>query len=159
MADVVQVKYMMDNATPDSVARFICLAALGEVPGARIDTLPMASLYAYENYRDTALTAFSDEYDRFSMSLPLPKKMKIFSMAGTIDPQGLGYDLGLHYVDQIREKGMTLAEVKEELAEFKKACAQDPATYERFMKGFKVVLELDHGKDLSQDIYKEYTDI
>lgn len=158
MADVVQVKYVMDNASPDSTARFICLAALGKVAGAKIDTLPVATLYAYDNYRDSALTLFSDEFDRFSSGLPLPDKMRILAMAGTIDPQGLGYELGLHYVDQIREKGMTLADVRKELAEFKKACESDPDTYERFMKGFKVVLKIDRGKDLSQEIYDEYAD-
>lgn len=158
MADVVQVKYVMDNASPDSTARFLCLAALGKVPGARIDTLPVATLYAYDNYRDSALTLFSDEFDRFSSGLPLPDKMRILAMAGTVDPQGLGYELGLHYVDQIREKGMTLAEVRDELAEFKKACESDPETYERFMKGFKVVLKIDRGKDLNQEIYDEYAD-
>lgn len=158
MADVVQVKYIMDNSTPDSTARFICLAALGKVPGARIDSLPIASLYAYEHYKDSALNIFSDEFDRFSGSLPLPDKMKILSMAGTIDPQGLGYDLGLHYVDQIREKNMTVEQVETELKEFEKCCQSDPDTYTRFMKGFRVVLKLDRGKDLNPEIYKRFAE-
>lgn len=158
MADVVQVKYVMDNASPDSTARFICLAALGKVPGARIDSLPIASLYAYEHYKDSALNIFSDEYDRFSASLPLPEKMKILSMAGTVDPQGLGYDLGLHYVDQIREKNMTVQQVETELKEFEKCCQSDPDTYTRFMKGFRLVLKLDQGKDLNPEIYKRFAE-
>lgn len=156
MADVVQVRYVMDHSTPDSTARFICLAALGKVPGARIDTLPIATLYAYENYRDSALAVFSDEYDRFSMTLPLADKMKILALAGSVDPQALGYELGLHYADQIREKNMTAAEVRRELAEFKKACADDPDTYERFLKGFGIVLKIDNGRDIPEEIYKEY---
>lgn len=158
MADIVQVKYVMDNASPDSTARFICLAALGKVNGARIDTLPMATLYAYEHYKDSALNIFSDEYDRFSSSLPLPEKMKILAMAGTVDPQGLGYDLGLHYVDQIREKNMSVAQVEAELKEFEKCCESDPETFTRFMKGFQVVLKLDQGKDLNPEIYKRFAE-
>lgn len=152
--DAGRVAFVMENATPDSVARFICLAALGKVPGARIDTLPTATLYAYENYKDSALTIFSDEFDRFSSTLPLPEKMKILVLAGTLDPQGIGYDLGLHYADQIREKKMTASQVREEIKAFREAA--DSQTYERFIKGFQVVLKADGGNDLPAEIYNEY---
>ncbi len=53
IGDAGRVSYMMKNVTPDSVARFICDAALGKVEGARIDSLPTATLYAYEHYKNT----------------------------------------------------------------------------------------------------------
>lgn len=157
-SDAEKVAYVMEHATPDSVARFICLGALGRIEGVSIDTLANATLYSYENYTDTTLAQFSNEFDRFSASLDLPDRMKLLSMAGTIDPQGLGYDLGLHYVDQIREKGMTVKEIKAELAEFRKACGKDTETYDRFMKGFRIALKLDRGKDLKEEIYREFAD-
>ena len=156
LSDAQRVAYVMEKASPDSVARFICLAALGKVPGAKIDTLATASLYAYEHYSDSTLTIFSDEFDRFSSSLPLPDRMRIIAQAGLIDPQGLGYELGLHYVDQIREQKMTPAQVKEEVEALRKACADDPKTFTRFLTGFKTVLKLDRGKDLDAEIYDTF---
>lgn len=156
LSDGERVAYVMDNASPDSVARFICLAALGKVPGAKIDTLATASLYAYEHYSDSTLTIFSDEFDRFSSSLPLPDRMRIMALSGLIDPQGLGYELGLHYVDQIRERKMNTAEVKAEIEALRKACADDPKTFSRFLTGFKTVLRLDRGKDLDAEVYEAF---
>lgn len=152
--DSKRVAYMMEHASPDSVARFICLAALGKVSGARIDTLATASLYAYSNYSDSTLNVFSDEYERFIETRPLPDKMRLYAMAGTVDPQGLGLELGLRYADQIRANEMTPEEVEAELAEFRKAAGEE--TYGRFLKGFKVVLNYDAGRDIPAGIYQKY---
>lgn len=157
IGDAARVEYMMSETTPDSVARFICNAALGKVPGAKIDTLSNATLYAYENYADSALMAFSEEFDNYSASLPLADKMKILSLAGMTDPQGLGYELGLEYSATIRDKRLTLAQVKEEIGAFKNACASDSDTYRRFIIGFQTALKVDHGKEIPEDIYKHYS--
>ncbi len=157
-SDAEKVAYVMQNATPDSVARFICRAALGQIPGAHIDTLATATLYAYENYADSTLTVFSDEYDRFSASLPLTERMRILAMAGMVDAQGLGYELGLHYVDQIRTRQMTTPQVKAEVEALREACKDDPKTFDRFLTGFKTVLKLDRDKDLDKEIYDTFID-
>ena len=146
----------MEQTTPDSVARFICSASLGQVPGAHIDTMTIATLYAYENYADSALATFSDELERFSGSLPLTEKMRILAMAGMVDGQGLGYELGLHYVDQIRSRKMSIAQVREEIEALRSACKDDPKTFERFLTGFKTVLKMDRGKDLSAEGYEAF---
>ena len=75
-SDARKVAYMMENASADSVARFIIYAALGKIEGVSIDTLNNATLTAYEAYTDTALQTFSWEFDRVSEELPLPDKMK-----------------------------------------------------------------------------------
>lgn len=156
MSDADKVAYLMERVPADSVARFVCDASLGRIKGVKIDTLAMATLYAYENYRDTALTRFSNEYDRYVEMQPLADRMRLYALAGQVDPQGLGYELGLSYVGQIRSKEMTVAQVEEELKALKEACKDDTATYTRFMTGFKVALSYDHGKDLSEDIYRRF---
>ena len=156
LTDAAKTAHMMKVATPDSVARFLCNAALGKLPGARIDTLALAAAYAYEHYNDSSLMVFSQEFDDYSNNLPLGDKMKIYSMAGTTDPQRLGYELGLEYVSHIREERMNVADVRKELDAFKEACAQDTVTFTRFMKGFKTVLRVDHGKDLPEEIYNAF---
>lgn len=158
LGDIAQVDFIMKNSTPDSVARFICNAALGKVNNARIDTLASAVSYAYVNYNDSALIIFSREFEDFAANLPLGDKMKIYSMAGKYDPQGLGYELGLEYVNHIRECRMTVKDIRNELEAFRTACADDSVTYQRFLKGFKTVLRLDHGKDLPEDVYTAFID-
>lgn len=156
--DASKVAYMMQTVTPDSVARFICDGALGKIEGAHIDTVAIAVAYAYENYNDSSLMYFSREFDDYSSNLDLPDKMRIYLMAGLSDPKRLGYELGLEYVDHIREERMRVDDVRKEIEAFKTACADDSVTYVRFLKGFKTVLRLDHGKDLPEDIYNAFID-
>ncbi len=153
LPDTAKVAYMMRTVSPDSVARYICDASLGRYPQARIDTFAIATAYAYQNYADTCLIAFSQELDYYSANLPLPEKMKIYSMGGQSNPQGLGYEMGLEYVNYIRENKMSVDDVKREINAFKGACGEDSLTYIRFIKGFKTVLNADRGKDLPEQIY------
>ncbi len=146
----------MKNTTPDSVARFICRAALGQIEGVRIESLGIATSYAYEKYNGKDLDSFGDEYDSFVASLPLADKMRMYAMAGVVDPQGLGLQLGLEYMQSIREKNLSVGDVEKELKAFKTACGGDSTTYERFLIGFKTVLEADKGKDMPKAIYDKF---
>lgn len=159
LSETARVAYVMKNATPDSVARFICAASLGDVEGTKLDSLGIVTNYVYSNYNSDDQETFGVAYDKYIEELPLAKKMKLRAMAGIDDPQGLGYQLGLEYMDRIREKNMTVDEVAKELDEFKRACANDTATYERFLIGFRVVLEQDKGKDVNRAIYERFHNI
>lgn len=154
--DAAKVDYMMGQTTPDSVARFICDAALGKVPGAPIDSISAATLQAYEKYRGAEFDKFSETFDEYSLSKPLPEKMKLLFMAGTEDPVQLGYQLGLEYVNQIRTQHKTAEQVETEIKEFRKACGNDKETYDRFITGFHIALKEDHGKDLPEEIYRRF---
>lgn len=158
LPDTAKVAYMMQTVSPDSVARYICDASLGRYPQAQIDTFPVATAYAYQHYTDTCLIAFSQELDYYSANLPLPDKMRIYSMGGQSNPQGLGYEMGLEYVSYIRENKMSVEDVKREINAFKEACGEDSLTYIRFIKGFKTVLNADRGKDLPEQIYTVFID-
>ncbi len=156
LPDTARVAYVMKHATPDSVARFICRAALGQIKDASIDNLGIATNYAYEKYQAQDADTFGLEYDNFVSSLPLADKMRMYAMAGTEDPQGLGLQLGLEYLQSIREKNMTVNDVDKEISAFKKACGNDSSLYERFMVGFRTVLEVDSGRDVQKEIYNKY---
>lgn len=158
-SDARKVEYVMRNATPDSVARFICAAALGDVEGARIDTLANATLYAYETYKDADLQTFAMAYDEYAESLPLDKKMRLRKLAAEEDPMGMGYQLGLEYVNSIRTDHKNASQVEAEISALKKACSANPedsATFSRFMKGFKVALEYDGNNEIPREIYNRY---
>lgn len=155
-SDTQKVEYMMKQTTPDSVARFICNAAIDRIPGVTIDSLGAATLYAYEKYHGKDLDTFQIEFDRFSISLPLAPRMKLMFKAGMEDPIQLGYQLGLEYVSQIRTQHKKVSDIEAEIKEFRKACGSDIETYNRFIKGFKIALEADHGKDLSEDVYRHF---
>ena len=156
LSDEQKVVYMMQHVPADSVARFIIYASLGKVEGVRIDTLNNATLKAYETYMDTALQSFSWEFDRVAEELPLHDKMRLRALVGSEDPQGLGLTLGLEYMNQIRVKGMTAEQVLAELSELKKACADDPDTYARFIIGFRTVLRHDKNSDMPAEIYSRF---
>ncbi len=158
-SDEEKVAYLMKTASPDSVARFICRAALGEIPGVKIDTLAIATLYAYETYKDKNLETFSHAYDSFADGLPLDKKMMLRKLAAMEDPMQLGYALGLEYVNSIRLDHKNAKTVEEEIAALKKVCSQNPedsAMFPRFMKGFEVALEIDGAGDVPKEIYIKY---
>lgn len=156
LTDAQKVCYMMQHVSADSVARFIIYASLGKIDGVRIDSLNIASLKAYETYTDTALQTFSWEFDRVAEELTLPDKMRLRALVGAEDPQGLGLTLGLEYMNQIRVKGMNADQVLNELKELKKATADNPDLYARFLIGFRTVLRYDRNSDMPKDIYDRF---
>lgn len=156
MGDAGRIDYIMKQAGPDSLARFIIHTALGHNPGVRIDTLAIATNYAYETLSEAARDTFSVAYDNLVETLPLDEKMKVYMLAGSEDPQGLGYKLGLEYMQSIRVNNKKVEDVDRELEAFKKACGADTAMYRRFMVGFRTVLDVDHGADVPESIYRKY---
>lgn len=156
LSDQQKVTYMMEHVSADSVARFIIYASLGKIEGVRIDTLNNATLKAYETYTDTALQSFSWEFDRIAEELPLHDKMRLRVLVGAEDPQGLGLTLGLEYLNQIRVKDMSVDEVLAELQALKKASADDPDLYARFLIGFRTVLRYDQNSDMPKEIYTRF---
>ena len=156
LPDTARVAYVMKTASPDSVARFICNASLGKVNGAKIDSLAVATNYAYEKYSGDDIDRFSVEYDTFVASLPLPDKMKMYALAGVEDPQGLGLQLGLEYVQAIRDRNMTVKDVDTEIEAFRRACGSAEDLYQRFLTGFRTVLKVDSGQDVPKAIFEKY---
>lgn len=150
-----KMETVMHTMSPDSVASFICMAALNKVPNARID-LRQATLYAYEHYKGDDADSFSMAFDNFVESSPLDEKVRLYKLAGTEDPDRLGYELGLGYLTNIREENKDAEEIRRELEALKKECAQDPDFYKRFMIGFKIALKNDRNVDLDENIYKEF---
>lgn len=156
MSDGEKVAWMMHKCTPDSVARFIINSALELNGSVRIDTFQNAVLYAYETYRNDSLTFFAEEFDNYSSSLPLDKKMQIYNLAAKTDPMGLGYQLGLEYVEHLRENIMNLSAVDAEIEAFRKACASDTDTYRRFLKGLSTALSVDDAPGIPEDVKIKY---
>ncbi|MDE6019157.1 MAG: hypothetical protein K2G85_10135 [Muribaculaceae bacterium] len=156
LSDEQKVAYMMEHVSADSVARFIIFAALGKIDNVRIDSLNNAALKAYETYKDTALQSFSWEFDRIGEELPIHDKMRLRTLIGSEDPQGLGLTLGLEYLNRIRVNNMSAEQVFEELTEFKKASADDPDLYARFLIGFRTVLRYDKNSDMPKEIYDRF---
>lgn len=159
IGDAGRVAYVIRHATPDSVARFIIYGSLGRVPGARIDTLAIATNYAYGALKGEDLDKFSVEYDAILETMPLSDKMKVYVLAGSEDPQGLGYKLGLEYLMNIRDAHKSVKEVKEEIEAFRKVCGSDQDTYHRFIVGFRTALKEDGGTGLAPGVYSTFINI
>ena len=161
IGDAGRLDYVIKHASPDSVARFICDAALGKVEGARIDTVINAVVFVNDRYaaNEDDMVAFSNAFDSYSRNLPLPEKMRFYALSGQHDPQRLGYQLGVEYILEIRNKKMAPDQVAAESSEFRKACASDPETYSRFVKGFKVVLEMERNNGLDPAVYSRFINL
>lgn len=156
LTDAQRMEAVMKAMPADSAAHFLINAALGKIEGARIDTLALATLYAFEHYPEEDAALFSGSYDDYAASLPLNDKMRLYAMVGKVDAQQMGYQLGLEYVGYIRDNQRTPDEIEAELKAFKTACGDDKDTYTRFLKGFKAVLAADHGADLPAGIYERF---
>ena len=156
LSDSERVDYVMKKVPGDSLARFIIYSALGKNQDVKIDTLAIATNYAYEHLQGEQLDNFSREYDAVIESLPLAEKMRAYKLGASEDPQGLGYQLGLEYIGTIRDDHLKVADVEKELKTFRKACDTDTATYRRFMVGFKTALRIDRGKGVPEEIYQRF---
>lgn len=159
MSDRQRMEYIMRKVDPDSVAHFLCYSFLDRIPGAKVDTLAMAYLYAIENYKGNDAEKFGTAFELVLKELPLSDKMKTQFALGLADSLSVGYDLGLGYVGQIRRRGMKVAEIDEDIKNFRQACGHDINTYNRFVTGFRTALRVDRGKDLSPEVYNRYINL
>lgn len=150
-----QMEYLMGRIPPDSLARFICNAAMGKIYNARMELQP-AMLYAYEKYDEDDAVQFQMALAQYQENLPLNEKVRITKLLGIEDPDQYSYDLGLSYVGDIRIEQKDINQISEELAKLQKECKSDPDFYKRFMKGFKTALQHDRHHDLDDKIYLKF---
>lgn len=150
-----KMAYLMESMAPDSLAAFLCEAAMGKVHNVRIE-LPQARVYVYDHYNEDQIVEFESEIALYEKSLPLHDKVKFSKLTATEDPERYSYELGLGYVGYIRENKKSPQEVDDELAKLKSECRYDTAFYTRFMKGFKLALEYDRFHDLDEKIYQQF---
>lgn len=158
IGDAGRVAYIMRVAEPDSVARFVYNAALGKVEGTRIDTLGVAITYVNEKYTGEKLDKYYIAAENMKAMMSLADKMKVYTMEGYEDPEGVGFTLGLEYMQNIRERNLQVEDIRKEIEDFRKAMRKDPQTFDRFIIGFKTVLKNDRNKDLPMAIYNAFID-
>jgi len=154
--DTAKVSYMMQRCEPDSVARYICNTFLGWNQGCTLDTMANAVAYAYTHYQGDKLVKFSETFDTYANSLPLPQRMIILSKAAVSDADGLGYRLGLDYAAEIQSQRKQLKDIDAEMAELRKACGADTLTYLRVLNGLSVALSLPEYSNLPADVRAKY---
>lgn len=157
LCDTAKVAFMVQRATPDSVARFICNTAIGLNKGVSLKSLQAAVLYAYEKYKDEDLQKFSEEFDFYAASLPLAQKMQVLSQAALADPDGLGYKMGLEYAFQIQSNKLSLKQIDAEIQALKNACGKDSITYLRVLNGLSIALSMPEYSSLPKEILDKYT--
>ncbi len=158
IGDAGRVAYIMRNAEPDSVARFIYDGALGKLQGAKIDTLGVAITYVNEKYTGEKLDKYYIAAENLKARMSLADKMRVYTMEGYEDPEGVGFTLGLEYMQNIRERNLQVDDIRTEIEAFRKATRQDPQTFNRFLIGFKTVLKNDRNKDLPMAVYNAFID-
>ena len=150
-----KMEYLMANMRPDSVALYICDAAMGKKYDSRIE-LAEAKAYAYDHYNEEQILAFEQACSDYKEDLPLNEKVKFIKLEAAEDPDMYSYELGLKYIGKIREDKKDIKQVEEELDKLMKECQTDKDFYKRFMKGFKTALDYDRHHDLDDKIYLKF---
>ncbi|MBD5283859.1 MAG: hypothetical protein HDS31_04565 [Bacteroides sp.] len=140
-SDKEKVQYIAQTCGPDSLARFICYAALGKSNDGKIDSLAMAQLYALEIYQadDEKIARFSRVFDETVESLPLADSYRLTEMTGTLDDTQMPIDLGLHYGAKVKRDKIDPARVKTDTASL--ARIVDPHFFELFQKAFDTAIK------------------
>ena len=159
LSDTEKVAYVMRTSSPDSVARFVIEAALGQKKGLRIDTLAIAEAYAMTNYTGDKLEEYIRESTRLKEEITLSQRFILFNRVKTNDPVSFGLELGLGYLSRVREKNLSAKDVEKEIEDFRKVCGEDTATYRRFVTGFTEALRLDKDKDVKKEIYDKFINL
>lgn len=149
------MKFLMANMRPDSVALYICDAAMGKKYDTNID-LAEAKSYAYEHYNENQVLAFEQACSEYAESLPLNERVKFTKLENLEDVESYSYELGLSYIGNIREEKKDIKEVEDDLEKLMKECQDDKEFYKRFIKGFKTALEYDRHHDLDDKIYLKF---
>lgn len=155
MSTEEKMAYLMKHFPPDSVAYFICDAAMGKQYDSRLE-LGDALTYAYTHYKESDQVIFDEAFNQYGEKLPLSDMVKFYRMANLSDPEIFAYEMGLRYVGTIRDKDKDAKQVKEELDRFRTTCKTESETYKRFIKGFKEALRIDRGHDLDEKIYTQF---
>ncbi len=139
-SDREKVAYVAQVHGPDSLARFICYAALGRSTDGKIDSLAMAQLYALEIYQadDEKIARFSRVYEETVEALPLPDAYRLAKMNGTLDDTQMPLDLGLHYGARVKRDKIPQAQVKKDTAALSQLV--DPHFFGLFQKAFETAM-------------------
>ncbi len=156
-SDSVKVKMLLDhNVSLDSLAQYVCLAAAGEIKNVNITDFGQIDAYIYTHRGEKDYEVYALAFDECRKSLPLTSKLTLYKKNALQDPDKIGYQLGLEYVNDVMDKKLTIGKIDKEVAEFRKACGADEDTYKRFLKGFSVGLSTRASGEIQDDILVQY---
>ena len=139
-SDSTKISFVMKRVSPDSTARFLCLAALGRLPEAKIVSFKDAVGHVYMAYEDSAKIVFYNEINDFPTKLPLEDKLRLYVMAGDGKPGRLGYRLGKEYAAGLHSGNITETEVLEEINVIENLLGDNKTDREKFKAGLKTSL-------------------
>ena len=149
-----RMEYLVNHKSPEEVARYICDAAL-ENDGKAFIGPTEARAYAYEHYNDEQIGLFEQEIAKYMTELPIDERMRFTMIGGLEDMDAYSLEIGLTYVNDIRDKKKNISKIEEELYNLRVQCADHPEYYSEFMKGFKQALEL-YRQNVDQNIYLHF---
>lgn len=139
--DREKVEYVARMYGPDSLARFICYAALDKSPDGHIDSLAMAQVYALELYaaEEDKVVKFSRTFEETVENLPLTDAYRLTKMTGTLDETQMPLDLGLHYGARVRREKLEPARVKADTTAL--ARMVEPHFFQLFVEAFETAMK------------------
>ena len=156
-ADTVKVRMLIESGMPmDSLAMYLCKAAIGEVKGVSINNFSDVDAYIYMNRGEKEYELYALAMDDYTKQLPLVSKLKLYKKSALVDPDKAGYQLGLEYVNDVMDKKLKIGQVDREIADFRQACGEDEDTYNRFLKGFALGISTRAAGEIPQEVAAKY---
>lgn len=148
---------LLDTGMPmDSLGIYMAKIAAGEVQGIEVKSFADVDAYLYSAKGESAYELYYLAFDEYSKSLPLVKKLSLMRKSSLADPEKIGYQLGLEYVNDVIDKKLTLGKIDNEIASLRQACSNDEDTYKRFLKGFAIGLKTRAPGQVPSDILTQY---
>lgn len=155
--DSTKVHMLLDNGMPlDSLAVYVCKAAVGDIQGVSINDFASIDAYIYAAKGEKEYEVYALAFDECKKQLSLVKKLRLYKKNALEDPDKIGYQLGLQYVNDVIYNKLTIGKVDREIADFRRACGDDEDTYNRFLKGFAVGISTRTPGEVPQDIIDQY---
>lgn len=143
----------MREFSPDSLAVIICKSVLGELgEEKKISDLRGSLIYIVENYNDSSLQVFNQKLQNYTDTVQTKTRFKIYSLAAEGNEIRLGYQLGLEYLDSIKENKMTAEEVINNISYFSENY-EDSSKYNNLLQGFSVAVNPEIAGNAGREIY------
>lgn len=142
--------------SPDSIALYVLHTAEGRNPGVKFTDYANMDVYLYGALGDEGFNSYRIAYDDYVATMPLVPKLKQLQASPDHDPQSVGFELGLEYINQVLDQKMTIGKVDREVAELHRALGQDEDTYSRFLQGFAAAIASRPAGQVPADITKQY---
>lgn len=151
--DTIIIKTLSTILRPDSMANFLCEAALGKIPNIKMKSFNNNVIYAYNLYPDSLRSTFLQSIDNFADNSNSQDKVALYILAGGNDLKRTGFKFGREIFSRIKNNSEDSLSVFREIIEFQKQLVAEN-DFNEFYIGFKTASNLEKDIILKEKVLK-----